>query len=501
MNLYRLCHLKYLKRLIYVFFILVCFENIYAADPKFQLQLTNRNYISSNEGYFDILIKHTNYPQTEFNYAGGQFIITLDTMFISDHLHYIYTKDTATYGTDRIPPRYVGNLSKENDILKLDSGDAILPGAEPVISHTSGTIIARIKFFNPDLYTGSCLTEDQYIWKTEQTGDFTKIFARTGGVAFLLNNNQNYFSSAELCQGTACCLSAPLPPPVRISPENNSMNISSPVTFVWEKGFPVNYFAQLQIAYDSSFVNIIHNETVTSPNGTGNISVTVSDLNSPGIYFWRVKQGGIPPAGAYNEPWKFTLSSPALTLKIKAVPEGLLTANDFEPFVIKAYLRKAESPFDLIDSSVIISSDSSFVNTFTFNNAPTDKYYIVYQKPNCIETFSREGGDSLIRESSGNYYDFTSSAAQAYGNNLFNAESLYCIYSGDVNQDGIIDVIDLISVFNSCVDFSSSNPDTDINSDGTTDLNDLLIAYNNSFEFISVQTPLNNPLTASLYKN
>jgi hypothetical protein len=474
MNFYRLCHKKYLCRLIYVFFILVCFENVYAADPKFQLLLTNRTYISSNEGYFDILIKHTNLYQTDFKYAGGQFIITLDTMFISDHLHYIYTKDTSTYGEDRIPLQYIGTLTKENDILKLDSGETILPGSEPVISHTNGTIIARIKFYNPDLYLSSCLTEDEFIWKTNLPGDYTMIYANTGGIKFLLNNNQNFFSSADLCQGTLCCLSAPLPPPLRISPENNSLNTSSPVTFVWEKGFPVNYFAQLQIAYDSSFANIVHNETITSPNGSGNISVIVSDLNSPGTYFWRVKQGGIPPAGAFNEPWKFTLSQPALTLNIKAIPEGLLGADDFEPFVIKAYLRKAVSPFNLIDSSEIISSDSSFTNTFTFNNAPTDKYYIVFHKPNCIETYSREGGDSLIRGSVINYYDFTSAITQAYGNNLYFAESLYCIYSGDINQDGLIDIIDLLDVLNHSNEFSSVNDSTDINEDGITDLNDMI---------------------------
>lgn len=502
MNLKRLCYKKYLCRLLFILFILVCNENIFAADPKFQLLLANRTYISSNEGYFDILIKHTNYPQTEFNYAGGQFVITLDTTFISDHLHYIYTIDTATYGADRIPPQYVGALSKDNDILKIDSGETISPGSEPVISHTTGTIVARIKFFNPDLYSGSCLTEEQYVWKTVQPGDFTEIYARTSGVKYLLNNNQNYFSSADLCQGTTCCLSVPLPPPVRLSPENNAVITSSPVTFIWQKGFPVNYFAQFQIAHDSLFFNIIHNETITSPNGPGNISVTVNDLTSSGTYFWRVKQGGIPPAGAYNEPWKFTISQPSLTLKIKAVPEGLLGSSDYEPFVIKAYLRKAVSPYSLVDSSVIMSSDSSFINTFTFSNAPTDKYYIVFHKPNCIETFSREGGDTLKAGAVVNYYDFTSAATQAYGNNLYFAESLYCIYSGDVNQDGIIDVIDLISVFNFSCDFKLSDQATDLNSDGATDLNDLITIYNNANNFITRYTPLNNrPLASNLKRN
>ena len=470
---------------------MISFADVYASEPRFQLSLTNRTYISSNEGYFDILIKHTNYPQTEFRYAGGQYYISLDTFFLSDHLHYIYTKDTATYGTDRIPPQYIGSLTKVNDLLKLDSGQTILQGTEPVISHTSGTVVARIKFFNPCLYSGSCLLEEQFVWEIQPPGDYTKIFAMISGEKELLNNNQNNFSTYDLCVGTTCCLSAPLPPPVRISPENNSVINSSSVTLIWQRGFPVSYFAYVQIAVDSAFSVIVHEDTVTAPNGTDNIYHTLSDLNSPGTYYWRIRQGGIPPAGAYNEPWKFTLTSPAITLCIKAAPEAISGLNKFEPFEIKAYLRNASIPFELIDSCVIISSDSTFTNTFTFNNAPAGKYYIVYKNINCIETFSREGGDSLLRGNL-NYYDFTTSKSQAFGYNLIPRDNLYCMFSGDVTQDGTIDANDLLTVYNNSIIFYQGNNATDLNRDGTTDLIDILITSNNSANFVSARFPHQN---------
>ena len=492
MNLNRIFCVKYSAVILFAFLHvirMISFADVYASEPRFQLSLTNRTYISSNEGYFDILIKHTNYPQTDFRYAGGQYYISLDTFFLSDHLHYIYTKDTATYGTDRIPPQFIGSLTKVNDLLKLDSGQTILQGAEPVISNTTGTIVARIRFFNPCLYSGSCLLEEQFVWKIHPPGDYTKIFARIGGEKEQLNNNQNNFSTYDLCAGTTCCLSAPLPPPVRISPENNSVNVSSTVTLMWQRGFPVSYFAYVQVALDSAFNVIVHEDTITAPDGTSNICYTLNDLRSPGTYYWRVRQGGIPPAGAFNEPWKFTLSSPPLTIKIKAVSEAISGLNKFEPFEIKAYLRNACSPFELVDSSFIISSDSTFTNTFIFNNAPSGKYYIVYKTINCIETYSRTGGDSLFREYAENHYDFSTSITQAFGNNLTLTDSLYCLFSGDVDQDGTIDVNDLIDVYNSSVIFNQGNSPCDLNRDGITDLNDILVAANNTVNFVSSRIP------------
>jgi hypothetical protein len=63
-----------LKHIIFITVFLNSF-NVFASDPKFDLRLTNRNYISSNEGYFDIVLRHTNPDQSDFLYAGGEFVI------------------------------------------------------------------------------------------------------------------------------------------------------------------------------------------------------------------------------------------------------------------------------------------------------------------------------------------------------------------------------------------------------------------------------------------
>jgi hypothetical protein len=47
-----------------------------------------------------------------------------------------------------------------------------------------------------------------------------------------------------------------------------------------------------------------------------------------------------------------------------------------------------------------------------------------------------------------NNYDFTTASSQAFGNNMVFKLGRYCIYSGDENQDGIVDVSDIIDIYN-----------------------------------------------------
>lgn len=461
--------------------------NITSADPTFDLRLTNRNYISSNEGYFDVVIKHTNPAQSDFKYAGGEYVIILNSDFQTEHLNYIYSIDTATYGRERIPLKYVGSLMKNLDTLKLTQGDTIQIGNEPVISTATGTLVARIRFFNPDLYSNTCLMEEQFEWKKYTPGVSTKIYFRNNGVTNLINNSLSSFSTYDLCVSSFCCLEAPLHPPVRTSPENNSENLSAPVTLQWQRGFPVNYSARLQVAADSAFSDIVLDSSFSLPNGNENVSVILSYVTHPGEYYWRVRQGGIPPQGAYNEVWKFTIIPGPVTLVLTVIPEGLYRFNQFD-YEYKAYLRNVDAPFELVDSCNVSSSDSLYKNTLNFVNALPGRYYIVVETPGCVETWSKEGGE-LLSGGVVNEYDFTLDDSQAFYENLIFVINKYCMYSGDVNQDQIIDLVDIISVYYNSNSFKTADINTDLTGDNLTDLSDILITENNSKKFVKTRTP------------
>jgi hypothetical protein len=67
----------------------------------------------------------------------------------------------------------------------------------------------------------------------------------------------------------------------------------------------------------------------------------------------------------------------------------------------------------------------------------------------------------------------------AYGNNLVKKSGKWCIYSGDVNQDGIINSDDLTLVYNDNVSGAEGYINSDINGDGYCEVSDLLITFLN----------------------
>ena len=284
--------------------------------------------------------------------------------------------------------------------------------------------------------------------------------------------------------------------PVRILPENNSEDLSAPVTLKWQKGFPINYSAYLQVSSDSDFNNIVLDSSITAPDGVDDISIILNSLTDPGTFYWRAKQGGIPPQGAFNEPWKFSISPGSVNLRLTVIPEGYLILNNYE-FELTVYLRNVMAPFDILDSCFVVSSDSAYQNDISFKNAKSGTYYIVINIPGCIETWSKEGGEYLEEGSALNEYDFSTDSSKAYGNNLILKASRYCIFSGNVVRNHEINLDDIIQIINSSGLFTTRLNVNDLTGDKLVDLSDVLIVFNNSSRFVSRKSPLDSELLAN----
>jgi hypothetical protein len=125
----------------------------------------------------------------------------------------------------------------------------------------------------------------------------------------------------------------------------------------------------------------------------------------------------------------------------------------------------------------------------------TGNYYIIVNHRNCVETWSKAGGESF----SGNTvsYDLTSSASQAFGSNLKQvSDTKYALFAGDVSsatdvKDGYIDFFDLQNVYNLNVLSSFGYQNADVTGDGFVDFFDLQIVYNNNVNSIGMNTPPN----------
>lgn len=178
-------------------------------------------------------------------------------------------------------------------------------------------------------------------------------------------------------------------------------------------------------------------------------------------------------------------------VNVKMVLNGFYNESNTELRMndtVRAYLMNITSPFGTVDSSVTRLDSVSLLALFEFKNAPSGTYYLKLKHRNSIETWSKSGGFVFTRYAMMNY-DFTSSQTQAYGNNLTQIGNVWGIYSGDVNQDGMIDGTDAAQIDNGIMSFLSGYVSADLTGDNFVDAADAAIADNNVRRFVSVIRP------------
>ena len=87
-------------------------------------------------------------------------------------------------------------------------------------------------------------------------------------------------------------------------------------------------------------------------------------------------------------------------------------------------------------------------------------------------------------------YDFTTSASKAYGNNQKQlAMGVFAILLGDVNQDGVVDLSDLVDMNADLTLGSIAYIVYDLNGDGVVDISDLVAIDGNLTNGVVVITP------------
>ncbi len=207
--------------------------------------------------------------------------------------------------------------------------------------------------------------------------------------------------------------------------------------------------------------------------GIGNGLVLGSDMSLYGVgqyYYTLIKYGQ------------------SFTLDLKA-----LIAGFYDPVTDKMvkdtagiYLRNISSPYSIIDSARAVL-DSGGRGIFNFSKAVNSvPYYIVMKHRNGLETWSADGNSFTYGSMS---YDFTNSDSQAFGNNLIQKGSKFCIYNGEINRDDIIDLSDIVSVYNDASNFQTGYIISDLTGDMFVDLSDLTTVVNSSAYFAHLIRP------------
>ncbi|MEO6695282.1 MAG: LamG-like jellyroll fold domain-containing protein [Ignavibacteria bacterium] len=201
------------------------------------------------------------------------------------------------------------------------------------------------------------------------------------------------------------------------------------------------------------------------------------------------------------------------TLHLKAFIQGFyrFSLHKMIKDTAKIFLRNSTSPYIIVDTAKSIL-DSAGNGTFVFDNASNGTpYYIAAMHRNSIETWSAFPQSFNLNVLN---YDFSFSASQAFGNNMIYVDALapppppeedetnekndyqtdgsterYAFYSGDTNQDGIVDATDLAMIDNDAYNFSKGYLKSDLTGDNVVDASDAAIADNNAANFVSKITP------------
>ncbi|MBK8381980.1 MAG: metallophosphoesterase [Ignavibacteria bacterium] len=253
--------------------------------------------------------------------------------------------------------------------------------------------------------------------------------------------------------------------------------------------------------HDHTYERIILNEFLYIVNGLGGKSIYTFNTPVTGSAVRYNNNYGAMLAKTYEDSlvFRFYTVTPTLRDYYKLLPakKTLLLTSLIEGFydsdsglsvmdTIKVLLRKTVSPYEEVDSAKVFMSAAG-TGTFEFNKAlNSTPYYLVVKHRNSIETWSSSGNSFSANNLS---YDFTGAESKAYGNNLKLKGSKYCIYGGDINQDGYIDGSDVSLVDNDVLISASGYLNTDLSGDNFTDINDLSLVDNNSFTSVIAVKP------------
>lgn len=234
----------------------------------------------------------------------------------------------------------------------------------------------------------------------------------------------------------------------------------------------------------------------------GNLGQNVYKVNSNFSYSTTIPVCATIPSSGSNNTVVVYAGAPSgiysaqegyKTVNIKLFPQGYydMASNTLSMRdTIRLYLRSAASPYGIVDSSKALFDTIAFNAAFQFAGLSDGEYFFDIKHRNFLETWSSVPVYLALTDL--NDYNYSSSASTAYGNNLIrvdNSPSRFAAYSGDVNQDGYINLSDVIKVYNDGSNFVNGYAISDVTGNSIVDLTDLLITYNNSSDFVSLQRP------------
>jgi len=265
-----------------------------------------------------------------------------------------------------------------------------------------------------------------------------------------------------------------------VSSSTNSINITPTAN---------DLNASIQISVNGSSFQNTPNATVSSPIslnlGINSILIKVIGIDgiTSKVYILNVPRGS---ASAQLSLVTFLEAFYHANGNMTSAPfnaDGITSALIADTIIVE--LHEAIGNHSLVYSTLGLLKVNGIIDLTFPIGVNGNSYYIAMRHRNSIETWSA----LPILFSLTTNYDFSSTATQAYGNNLSNVgNSKFGIYTGDINQDGSVDFNDYPSL-----DIASSSgvlgyDPNDLNGDASVDFNDYpLLDINSSNGIIALR--------------
>ncbi|WP_162126239.1 beta strand repeat-containing protein [Flavobacterium phycosphaerae] len=202
-----------------------------------------------------------------------------------------------------------------------------------------------------------------------------------------------------------------------------------------------------------------------------NLTITSSTTNSTnvttcGTYHWAVNDTDYNVSGVYTfvtgchtEILNLTISCESV-VTVTANIEGYYDASThaMRPVLANQGVGSSSTNVDEITVELhdagtyaLVATTTAMLQTngtavATYSSSPSGSFYVVVKHRNAMETWS---ANPVTVGATPATYNFTDAASKAYGNNMKILESgVYGFYSGDMNQDGFIEIQDFTPLNN-----------------------------------------------------
>lgn len=161
--------------------------------------------------------------------------------------------------------------------------------------------------------------------------------------------------------------------------------------------------------------------------------------------------------------------------------------NKMDGDYIDVYFRSPIPPFNVLSTATCFLDSNGRGDAWTYSIPNGQPFFIQVNHRNSIETWSSNGNKMFINGRC--VHNFALSPTSAFGANLKQMGNRFCVYSGDVNQDGVIDGTDMSAVDNDAANYAIGYLPTDLNGDEAVDATDYAITDNNANNFVGAIRP------------